>query len=578
MNKLELYPHVSYPKGWQLLSIITFVTLSLIFTQHSAKAMSSCYAVANSHNYLVALDQVTGQTTKIGATGGTDVEAMTFRDGTETLYAADSDKLGTIDIITGHFTAIGLFGSGNGSAGAIAFDNINGLAWDNTTSTLYAVQRRPGNGELDALFQVNIATGAVVVGAFNGADYVLIAGTTSNEKDVDDITVSPTTGELFGVENSGGNRGTLIKINKTDGAIVEVGNLIDSSDATNNVDDVEGLSFFNDGALYGSTGGGGPDTRDMNSLFRIDPTNGKATLVAGFPPGLTDYEALGCLTATIADDDDDAIPNSGEDANHDGDLNNDDTDQDGTPNYRDNDDDGDTILTKNEDPNGDHNPLNDDIDGDGIINYLDNDDDGDAILTKDEDTNGDHDLNNDDADGDGAPNYLESNTADTDNDKVVDQLDTDDDGDGILSKDEDLNHNGNLFDDNTDADNHANFVDKDDDGDKINTSVETTADFDSDTIPNYLDADSDNDGLLDSGEWSSQTSDPLQGCTANTAICFNNDADGDSAPNYVDLDSDNDTVLDSQEATGDDNGDGVPNWLDNSAGGAKIYLPLISKS
>lgn len=65
-----------------------------------------------------------------------------------------------------------------------------------------------------------------------------------------------------------------------------------------------------------------------------------------------------------------------------------------------------------------------DTDGDGTPNYIDNDDDGDGILTKDElDANG--------------------NPLDTDNDGIFDYLDTDDDGDGVLTINESLLNSDN---------------------------------------------------------------------------------------------------------------------------------------
>jgi hypothetical protein len=71
------------------------------------------------------------------------------------------------------------------------------------------------------------------------------------------------------------------------------------------------------------------------------------------------------------------------------------------------DHDNDTVLTILEDLDGDHNFDNDDTDEDGFPNYLDSDDDGDEILTKDEyDVNGDGIP--DDSDGDGVPDYLDN--------------------------------------------------------------------------------------------------------------------------------------------------------------------------
>ncbi|WP_372754582.1 hypothetical protein [Mariniflexile sp.] len=86
-------------------------------------------------------------------------------------------------------------------------------------------------------------------------------------------------------------------------------------------------------------------------------------------------------------------------------------------------DDNDGIEAALEDINGNGNLDDDDTDGDGIPNYLDADDDGDNVLTKDEDPdqNGDGDL---------------SDALDTDGDGIPDYLDPDDDGDGVLTRDE----------------------------------------------------------------------------------------------------------------------------------------------
>jgi len=69
----------------------------------------------------------------------------------------------------------------------------------------------------------------------------------------------------------------------------------------------------------------------------------------------------------------------------------------------------------------------------------------DGILSNDEDRNHDGDVKNDDTDGDLIPNFADS----------------DDDGDGKLTRDEDTNNNGNWFDDDADGDGIPNFLDKD---------------------------------------------------------------------------------------------------------------------
>ncbi len=78
------------------------------------------------------------------------------------------------------------------------------------------------------------------------------------------------------------------------------------------------------------------------------------------------------VSAIRADHDGDGILSIEEDLDGDGFIFNDDTDNNGLPNYLDSDDDGDGTLTINEfDEDGDGEP--DDSDGDGIPDYLDND-------------------------------------------------------------------------------------------------------------------------------------------------------------------------------------------------------------
>ncbi len=131
---------------------------------------------------------------------------------------------------------------------------------------------------------------------------------------------------------------------------------------------------------------------------------------SGSAPGIPVYSNLifrfDVYDSSEIDHDGDNVPSFLEDINGDSDLNNDDSDENGLPDYLDNDDDGDLIVTRLED-------LEPDMD-------LETDSDGDGITTNDI---GDDDPTNDDTDGDGTPNYL-----DTDDD--CSRLD-DDNEDGI---------------------------------------------------------------------------------------------------------------------------------------------------
>ena len=123
------------------------------------------------------------------------------------------------------------------------------------------------------------------------------------------------------------------------------------------------------------------------------------------------------LRTVLTEDDDDDVTASLEDLNGNDDLNDDDTDGDGIPNFIDADDDGDNILTKNEnpDPNGDGD-LSDaqDTDGDGTPDYLDADDDGDGVDTRDEENDSqDNNPANDITDIDGGADYLNPMVANT---------------------------------------------------------------------------------------------------------------------------------------------------------------------
>lgn len=93
------------------------------------------------------------------------------------------------------------------------------------------------------------------------------------------------------------------------------------------------------------------------------------------------------LTTILVEDDNDGIPAELEDINGNGNYEDDDTDNDGIPNYLDVDDDGDNVLTTAENPEyteTDGLANAQDTDGDGTPDYLDNDDDGDGVLTRDE--------------------------------------------------------------------------------------------------------------------------------------------------------------------------------------------------
>ena len=272
---------------------------------------------------------------------------------------------------------------------------------------------------------------------------------------------------------------------------------------------------------------------------------------SGIDPVNTDGDAL--PDYLDEDSDNDLVPdnNEGNDFNFDGEPDQtyigNDTDKDGLDDgYEGSDlDDGFDVNDEIDDP------ANDLPDTDSIedVNYRDVDDDGDGIDTKDEDLNTDSDPTNDDTDGDGTPDYLDANNGGPDNDRdgVPDSVDVDDDNDGILDSVEDPN------------------IDQD------NNPYTDAYDLDEDGKPNYLDIDSDNDGIPDNVEAQTtagyippndddfdtyQANNGLNSAYAPDGLAPVN-TDGADVEDYIDADSDNDRVPDNNEGN-DFNSDGVP--------------------
>ncbi|MEC9397939.1 MAG: hypothetical protein VX475_09985, partial [Myxococcota bacterium] len=285
--------------------------------------------------------------------------------------------------------------------------------------------------------------------------------------------------------------------------------------------------------------------------------------------GTPDYLDNDDLDGPLADADGDGVTNGDEDIDGDGDPTNDDSDGDGTPDFQDTDDDDDGTLTINEpgDADGSGTPdrlepctPNDqavacptgDTDGDGEPNGTDPapldpcvpDNTALACPTADTDMDGltnaeealvGTDPSNRDSDGDGVFDGVEvggdvNNPVNTDNDALIDALDSDDDGDGILTVLEDLNADLDPTNDDSDNDGTPDYLDADDDEDgkpTIDEDINNNGDYtdddsDGDGTPDYLDAD-DLDG-------------PLADADGDGILNVLEDVDGDG--DYTDDDSD----------------------------------------
>jgi hypothetical protein len=162
---------------------------------------------------------------------------------------------------------------------------------------------------------------------------------------------------------------------------------------------------------------------------------------------------------------------------------------------------------------------------------VDKDSDGDGLFDSVEKNLGTDPLKKD-TDGDGLDDEVETTPigggvptkVDTDGDGTIDALDLDSDGDGLLDADEGAN--------DVDMDGVGNWRDTDDDGDTIDTKTEVA---DTTAAASKLMA----IGVKDPS-----------------------DADSDGAKNWYDKDADNDGKDDGFDGRGDDDGDGIPNYLD----------------
>ncbi len=200
-----------------------------------------------------------------------------------------------------------------------------------------------------------------------------------------------------------------------------------------------------------------------------------------------------------------------------------------------------------------------DTDGDGIPDDIDEDDDNDGISDVDEGTG--------DTDGDGIPDYLD---VDSDNDGIFDVVES---GNGLL----DTNNDGVI------DSNDTGFSDNNNNGMADGSENTIPVDSDKDGIADYLDLDSDNDGIYDvieGGDGSQDTNNDgvvdsndtgftdtdNNGMSDNTQGTNPLDNDSDGVLDYLDLDSDNDGIYDVVESgngSQDTNYDGVVDSSDN---------------
>jgi hypothetical protein len=190
---------------------------------------------------LYSIDLNTGVATAIGLTGFADVDGLAFKPGTSILYGVDdrSNSLVTIDITTGAGTLVGALGH-RASDGGLAFTQSGELYWGD---------------ENRGLFSVDILSGAAT--SIRGGALVLTGLTAQGE-------------QLFAVRDG---TDTLVKIDKTTGAISNIGSL------GVNFEDEAGLSFDSTGTLWSLADNNSPSF-NPGLIYKLDTATGVASFVA----------------------------------------------------------------------------------------------------------------------------------------------------------------------------------------------------------------------------------------------------------------------------------------------------------
>ncbi|MFT5141777.1 MAG: YVTN family beta-propeller protein [Rhodothermales bacterium] len=248
-------------------------------TQTEVPVVSTCYLVAdNSSAPDVVTMLVDGVETLIGPTGTSDIEGIAYSSALGVLFAANADRLGSISLGDGSFNPLARFGSGDGAAGGgRAFEDVDGLAFDRQSGTLFGSVSNPG--EEDFLIAIDPLSGIAIANFFGaGVDYIVVESA-AGVNNLDDIAVDPGTSVLYAV-GTGGGATRLFTIDAGSGETSVIGVLNQ---------EVEGLGFTSDGRLFGTTGD------DGRTVVEIDKQTGSVATIATIGAGGTDYESIDCL-------------------------------------------------------------------------------------------------------------------------------------------------------------------------------------------------------------------------------------------------------------------------------------------
>jgi uncharacterized protein YjiK len=212
-------------------------------------------------------DVATGVGIEVGPLGGhfVDVEAIAVHPTTSQIFAADDNRLFTIDPNTGLGTLVG----------PIGFEDVAGLAFQPGTNVLFGVTHT-GN----QLLTINLSTGAGTV------KFALpLAGFKCN-----DMAFNPSTGGCFVLTD----RPTIFQFNPTTGAQLNRWNLSTS------LHDMEALTWSPDGSTLYTAYDRDSDHKDIATITLLGLNNSTTQFVSATEhSGFEDIEALAFISSSI---------------------------------------------------------------------------------------------------------------------------------------------------------------------------------------------------------------------------------------------------------------------------------------
>ena len=279
-----------------------------------------CYTVPDIVNALHGLGGGFASEFYIGDLGRRRVEAIEFDPRSGKLYGADEGTWIEIDLGSGAAKVIGDFDARaqlpRGVYGALAIDDVDGLARDPVNDVWYAAARYNDDDSCDGsdvLFLVDRKSGNYVEGVFPDGDgdgapddyarFVLPAGLECYGF-ADDLGFNPYTGKLYGAFNGSTENDFeetyVMEIDPRTGRCVSQGEIrVARPDGSYiALSDVEGFTYTLDGRVLATTGDSGADEEYHNRLYELEGIGSGGTITARPLLDLysDDYEALTCVT------------------------------------------------------------------------------------------------------------------------------------------------------------------------------------------------------------------------------------------------------------------------------------------